>query len=1792
MKKLIILTLLMASSFGARADFSKPDFAFPQTVIENAESKLGDRNGLTRMQAVMQVATARASLGRDSAMTVPKFIAHQASFEKEANIRGLMLLYEAVKLNDIYNGNRWAYNRVEAPLEPLPADIAKWSGDQFRQQIKLLTESALSVLEPYYKDPIKDYKAVLNIDQSSEDFYPHLSDFVFSIASDIADKSFAADAMKAAREGSPSWAMWAARLNENCDSLTALYNRYPQGLTGAYLLNRALDGQSGNYDFGERQLKAIEMLRAYLKDNSVNVLTPALSDKLQSLVRPRISMEAPQAVAVNQEFQLVCKYGFTNFIGYEIYRDDTPSAPSRDHQLTLVSTVKRDTDKNQGLATDTLTAKISKAGNYVIKPLVSGEGKQSVNMLNVVVTPWMPAVFAVGNQTAVIVADYQSGEPSKGVAVAFAGENHRVPMSLVGVSDAEGLLRFTSSKQLNKGWSHPMQLSAGASKVYFGYDAIYQSYHSETPRTWTTAGYFVSRPAYHPGDTVEWSFVAVEKDPVNGKSTLLKDKQFDMVLRDANYQAVDTVKVTTDSFGRGYGSFALPTDRLSGRWSLMLKDGQSIETATVVVSDFKAPVIELIDFKVAEDGLDYVFTGRARRYSGASVPGADVKINISTYWFWNFGEQTNVDLTLDGTTDDTGAFRIVLPKDSLPEGSYRANATVTTVTSEVAEGSCGFRAGKPYAISSQTGTIWADAGTASKLQVMAIDNSLKPARVEAHWALMRNDKAVAIGNCTIDTTGITIAWSSKIDAGHYKLKIYPLEPSQFEEREVADVWIYNTSKNAVPEGAVVMTPSAEIENVSGREAEITVGVDCEQSVYAITESESGALDVSLHKLPRGFSKIKVDVDAAESQQLILLAVRDGKVVTRNVNILRPQPDKKLTLRGESFRDRLVPGSPEQWHLILGNAKGQGTAAALVATMYNGALDAMASLSWPSRLESILQSVKAKPQLRTSWPTYDSQNTFWTTSIKYGRNQAIVAPSFMYAAMQKYGANLMTEKQLYVRGTVSAPMYSANNVVMDAMAATEESAEAEMEAAPAAGNADSGEEKPFDYRAAETLQAFWMPALTIDDNGEATLNFTTPNAVGQWAFHASAWTSDFRAASMTATLQASKPVMAQATLPRFLRQGDRVGLLSTVMNTTDDERRVIATVEIFDPATDAILASKTDTLALAPRSQKLVAIDFEAAVGMDAVGYRVKAGDGQFSDGEQAVIPVIEASTTAIDSQLFYLNDENSQFKATIPADKKGTGIVALQYCQNPVWEAVRSLPGLYDREPRTASGAASSAYAAFIAKGLLERYPEIRDVLEIWRSQPGDSSLVSRLYKNEDMKLALLAQTPFVGAANANTAQMERLAMTFDDDVIDGVIRAAVAKLAQLQGADGGFSWGSWTRQSSIWITRDVTATFGMLGSLGFKADNDRLAKIIDKAFAFIDSSLKDKDDFEYARLYSLYPSRRPSTLLGRQTVENCCQMAVKNWRRQSTAVKAGYALMLHNLGYEAVAREIMSSIGQFASTSATRGTSFDSVKSVDSYTLLLRAFAAIDPGSKLIDGMRQWLVLQTQANDDLGAWNPTSLVAAIVATGESWTAIHDSNTAAVTVDGKPLEITKVEAATGSFSVRIAPADRKRSLLVERAGGSKVSYGSLTTIGSVPLDSVKPRATEGLSIEKRFLVERDGKWVATNEFKLGERVRVQLLVTADRNMEYVTISDQRPAAFEPVDQIAGWTWSGQLGAYRENANQLTRLFVNYLPKGTYYLTYDMTAAFTGSFASGTASLQSQLAPELTARSGACRIAVQ
>lgn len=1815
MRKLILslLVALIGSSVSrAVSVVEEPDFAFPQTVISNADSVLRvSKSPVERMAAVMQIATAKFSVDNDSIGAVNDLLASAAADTPDPAAHALLDLYRAQLLCEFYSFSSDVFDRVDAPLKPIPANPSDWSGDQFRHVVKDLIDNALSDVSVAKNIDLAVYKDIIRINKNTLIFYPKLSDFIFLLCSDIAtyvddsdlEKRIIEEAIASEPAGTPQWAVW---LKDNPERIREAFEKYPTGLTGGYLLNM-LTIHNTDKDY------LIAAYKNYLSTEPVNIVTPALQSYYEFLTLPKAIVECRNSIIPGNSLKVKVVSRFADRVGIILYRVNDPKDRRyiRRDNVDKIDEKEIINDTPDVLLVDSVYFNIKEPGIYLVSPIVEdmisddGLGR----FVTVIATPYAPFVVRLNNVFATALVSMTDGLPVKDADVNLYNDTYKNEgMFFIGRTDNNGIARGVLRKDKIKTGLHSVLIvKKGKNEISFGSECGVYYYPKEKDIDGLDARFFLSRPIYHPGEEVEWSMVLGRYDAATGRAQICPAIEVDICLRDTHYEIVDSVTLTTDENGRVAGSFKIPTDRLNGYYNLELKSTSYAHllprqcTQNFMVSDFKAADTELTDVKVEMNGDgSSTVTGRLMTMSGMGIASGKVTVRFDPliyWWWWRFYTDNAKSATLEATTDEKGYFTVtVKPSELTPKTDYTVNVRAVAPSGETADDYAYLYNSDVVAIQSEV-SLW-NTDDKTPMPVYA-ERSGKRLEVAARWALLRDGNSIGSGICRIDSTGADIDLSA-YPAASYKLA-FKLSDDLKVVGDTIDITTYSVVRNAVPDTQKLLMPVTSLTIKPGDKTSFKLGVPQKESVYIFYLTTTDIEKIERKELKPGFHDIELpEFKAGRQMRIIVATLDDGSFIQRELSV-NYENLSQLELKIESWRDRLIPNTAETISFKLSHLDGTPVSGGFVATMYNRALDELQQLFYPDSKDLFSrfsyynnfdfsvtpfisqlngEAVEAYKRKSTSFYAEKPKFLYGAFFERYNHGRPVFVASFGYS--YKMDTDMMA-----VNGTVR-PMAA----MLRSAGVAEETAveDAAPEPKLAAGAPAPEPQATADvYREGEVLQAFFRPDMSFGPDGSATLTYTVPNANGSWKFIATAWDRMAYCDTQVRTAVASKPVMVQPNVPRFLREGDSAEISVAVFNNTPDDGSVSCLIEIFDPNTGEIISSEAPQFDVRAGASVIRTISVTAPVGSQGVGLRAKATLGNYTDGEQDLIPVLASGMTVIDSETFYLTDANPDFVSTVPASD-GPADFTLQYCANPVWDVVKALPSLYDARPRTAIDAAYSIYSALTARGLSRRFPEINQAIGLWTANPADSALVSKLYKNEDLKLATLQQTPWMQAAASQTERMSQLSVTFDKAEINRTFDAAVEALGRLQRADGGFAWGSWSDRSSLWTTESVLMIIGRLNSWGFLTGTEKLDKIINRAFGYVDASVSDTD-FSYALLMAYYPDRKPSTTGAQTVLHNTLQYAAANWRKASTAQKARWAVLLDGHGYGAVAKEIVASLRQFEVRSPQAGISFPSVNSVDTYATILQAFAMIDPVESELDAMRQWLVLRTQVSDDLMACDRRSLISAILSTGSRWTGLRAAK-APVTVGGAPLEIDRVEAVTGAFSVRLPAEDAGKGIRVSRPAGSGLSYGSLTSVYSKPLDQVEPRGSSEISIAKRFLVERDGQWVETTSVSVGELVRVQLKIQTSRDMEYLTVIDQRPAAFEPVDQVPGYVYSGGTAFYRENNDAATNLFIGYLPRGTYYITYDMNVSVAGSFASGPATVQSQYAPELNARSGSSRISVR
>lgn len=455
---------------------------------------------------------------------------------------------------------------------------------------------------------------------------------------------------------------------------------------------------------------------------------------------------------------------------------------------------------------------------------------------------------------------------------------------------------------------------------------------------------------------------------------------------------------------------------------------------------------------------------------------------------------------------------------------------------------------------------------------------------------------------------------------------------------------------------------------------------------------------------------------------------------------------------------------------------------------------------------------------------------------------------------------------------------------------------------------------------------------------------------------------------------------------------------------------------------------------------------------------------------------------------------------------------------------------------------------------------------------------------------------------------MQDLARYTDTDASRKAIAAIMKTLDDRQLADGGWGWCP-DMKPSTFITESVLSRLASLKDMDcLPAGGDKMAA---KAFRYVDEALAEEWTRGKRKYFSttellnyLYTKSSFKGIGATASFQALDKAAIRkisaDWRELSVCDKATAAILLDRRGMGREARVILESLRQFASVSAEKGMWFDNLTSRygSDNTLLttarvLQAYAALDPRNQAVDRLRQWMVISKQTQNWGDNRATAGAIDAILTSGADWTPAAQAPE--VTLGGKTLTIGMTDAVTGRFTLDLdTKAASGKTLTVTRSGAGP-AWGGVVAQYVAPITDVKAVSTPQLSITKAVYALTPGATGTTataTGLKTGDRVRVTLTITCDRDVEYVAVTDPRAACLEPADQISGYTGSDGTWFYREVRDSSTNLFIPYLSKDTHVISYECFVDREGDYTLGVAQAQSQYAPEITAHSAGTRIPVK
>jgi hypothetical protein len=579
----------------------------------------------------------------------------------------------------------------------------------------------------------------------------------------------------------------------------------------------------------------------------------------------------------------------------------------------------------------------------------------------------------------------------------------------------------------------------------------------------------------------------------------------------------------------------------------------------------------------------------------------------------------------------------------------------------------------------------------------------------------------------------------------------------------------------------------------------------------------------------------------------------------------------------------------------------------------------------------------------------------------------------------------------------------------------------------------------------------------------------------------------------------------------------------------------------------------------------------------------------------------------------------------------------VEYTSNPAWYAVQALPYLMEYPYECAEQTFNRYYANTLASYISNSTPKIKAVFEKWKTID-TAALQSNLEKNQELKAALLEETPWVLAAQNENQQKKNIALLFDMVKMSSEKDKAFNKLKEMQSPNGGFVWFK-GGPDDRYITQYIITGIGHLRKLNaLSGDNyQKLKPLVDKAVVYLDKKIKeDYDDLirykaklsnnnlshiaiQYLYMRSFF-SETKIPAASQTAVTYYTGQAKKYWLQNSKYTQAMIALALHRSNDAVTPKAIIRSLKENAIVKEemgmywkewTTGGYYWHQAPVESQAMMIEAFMDIDKDNTTVDDLKTWLLKQKQTQN----WKTTKATAeacyALLLGGNNWlieeretviklgtTSINSSESSAESGTGyfkKKIEGDKVKPEMGNIEVTIQqpPVD---TFPKGHTYGS--AWGSVYWQYFEDLDKITPAETP-LKLKKQLFVERntdkgpvlealaDGA-----ELKVGDKVKVRIELKVDRDMEYVHMKDMRAACMEPVNVLSEYKWQGGLGYYESTKDASTNFFFGWLSRGSYVFEYPLFVTHTGNFSNGITTIQCMYAPEFTAHSEGIRVSVE
>ncbi|WP_313191141.1 alpha-2-macroglobulin family protein [Sphingobacterium sp.] len=949
-------------------------------------------------------------------------------------------------------------------------------------------------------------------------------------------------------------------------------------------------------------------------------------------------------------------------------------------------------------------------------------------------------------------------------------------------------------------------------------------------------------------------------------------------------------------------------------------------------------------------------------------------------------------------------------------------------------------------------------------------------------------------------------------------------------------------------------------------------------------------------------------------QLDAILIVDNQIENKFISAPKRTDDQDLKIKISSFRDKIMPATKEKWSFSI-LQKDKVIPSEVLATMYDMSLDVFGANYFPTFFDRYSPSYYRR---------YNFTNLFYASSASspFGSNEQIInAVGNELPLVNNYGLwdnywlnrgvnNLnnyygdpvlnRVGSALAVKGMQRMAKNTTSAVNLEAAADVHEVTEEtvllydELKDPDLRAQVEELKNKGqgvdlSQVQARKNLQetAFFYPNLYTDKDGNISFEFDSPEALTKWKLLLFAHGKNLEVGSEQFYTQTQKQLMVRPNLPRYFRESDQIEIIAQVQNLSGKPQQGKAKIEVINPVDNAdiseqfVLGDITTDFSVDKDNNQTVSWKLKVPEGYPSVQVKIVAASAEHSDGEIIELPVLSNKVLVSQTEKIALKAGQKQDFSVASAGKDNLQ-AKVQVQSNPILEIISAIDYLKNYPYECTEQSSSKWFGLKMVQYIGKHYPAISDYFRSIKVK--DSK--SRLEENAQLNELKLQEMPWLRDIQHDSKRLEALAELFNSD-IETELKGIEQKLLRGQLDNGSFPWFEGGK-SDTHISMRILEVVGKVFYLDHSLVNPQMNGSMRRLSTYLDqdsSITREKAsanialDYLYARHFWNSEVKVP------QKNGNILRTKIAKAPIITAKGPAGYAakawIVNQLFGDSKESNEIRNRIQQEVILDPDKGMYWESngkqYNDISLHSYMLEAYKLHDP-SKL-NPISQWIFFRKEANYWRSTWMTVDAIYSLLLTNNPKDFNLD-NAVTVLVDGQKAQMDSVVLGQVSKTFGKQELDRNRSVQIENHN-DRIVFGGVFHQYFLPVSEVKA-STNDIKVSKQYMVERNGKWVESNEAKLGEKIKVVITVINDQDLEYVHLKDSRPAGVEPVFVPSGYSWRNNYYFTLKDAS--TNYFFNALQKGKRTFEYEVKANNLGEFNSGITSIESMYDPTVNARS--------